>query len=379
MHANYPIPGVVLKDIFPTPAPELMTGVPAFLGLVPDADVTKLPYNEPQMLKLWTQFPESKGEKKYLHYAVKGFFENGGQLCYIVRLKNLTEQALSEGLKALEYLDTIDLVCSPDIISSSAMRKILEHCDRMGDRFAILDGEEDSTAGQIQQQRQAITQDISARSGALYAPWIQVENDLKQVEKDSKFFVPACGHIAGVYARSDRNGGFYSSPANYIVEGVLDIKQTFSNSDFARLHPTDAIGGVNCLRALPGRGIRIWGTRTLSADANWHYINVRRLFLNVSRWIERNLAAVVFEPNNFKLWIRITRELTNYFESLRLKGALKGDSPQEAFYVKCDAQTNPPSMQDTGNVITEIGLAPTIPSEFIVVHLIHGENGVQVN
>ncbi|MBW4508252.1 MAG: phage tail sheath subtilisin-like domain-containing protein [Scytonematopsis contorta HA4267-MV1] len=369
MHANYPIPGVVLKDIFPTPAPELMTGVPAFLGLVPDADVTQLPYNQPKMLKLWTQFPAFQGKKKYLHYAVKGFFENGGQLCYVVRLKDETEQALSEGLKALEYLDDIDLVCSPDMISPSAREKILEHCDRIGDRFAILDGEKDSTTEQIQKQRQA----LNSKNGAMYAPWIKVEND-------SGFdFIPACGHIAGVYARSDRNGGFYSSPANYIVEGALDIKQTFSNLELVKLHPTDAIGGVNCLRALPGRGIRIWGTRTLSADANWHYINVRRLFLNVFRWIERNLAAVVFEPNDFKLWIRIERELIAYFESLRLKGALKGDSPQEAFYVKCDAQTNPASTQEIGNVITEIGLAPTIPSEFIIVRLIHGENGVQVN
>ncbi|MEG3936003.1 phage tail sheath C-terminal domain-containing protein, partial [Microcoleus sp. T3_B1] len=111
-------------------------------------------------------------------------------------------------------------------------------------------------------------------------------------------------------------------------------------------------------------------------NPDWQYINVRRLFLTVLRWIERNLEDVVFEPNDFKLWVRIERELTTYLESLLRKGALQGRTPQEAFYIKCDSETNPPEMRDIGTVVTEIGLAPTKPNEFIVVRLIHGTAGV---
>jgi hypothetical protein len=117
----------------------------------------------------------------------------------------------------------------------------------------------------------------------------------------------------------------------------------------------------------------------LSEEPIWRYINVRRLFITVGRWIELNLADVVFEPNDYKLWIRIERELTVYFESLLLDGALQGDNPEEAFYVKCNAETNPPDAEKNGVVVTEIGLAPTVPNEFIVVRLIHGTTGVSLN
>ncbi len=170
--------------------------------------------------------------------------------------------------------------------------------------------------------------------------------------------------------------GVHKAPANFVLNGVVDLSLNLSNANQESLNPTHQAGGVNCLRILPGRGIRVWGARTLSQDANWCYVNVRRLFLTVGRWVERNLTNFTFEPNDLMLWIRIERELTAYLETLLAQGALQGNSPQEAFYIKCDAETNPPEVLDRGMVITEIGLAPTVPSEFIVVRLIQGETGV---
>ena len=123
-------------------------------------------------------------------------------------------------------------------------------------------------------------------------------------------------------------------------------------------------------------GIRIWGARTLSQQAAWRYINVRRIFLTAGRWIERNMTDVLFEPNTPELWGRIVRDLTMYFTELLEQGALAGRTAQEAFYVKCDAETNPHTEREIGHVVTEIGLAPAATAEFIVMRLIHGPSGV---
>ncbi|MGH9892024.1 MAG: phage tail sheath family protein, partial [bacterium] len=136
--------------------------------------------------------------------------------------------------------------------------------------------------------------------------------------------------------------------------------------------------GVNCLRAFPGRGIRVWGARTLSDDPAWTYINARRLFVTVGRRLERLMQDVTFAPNDIRSWVRIMRELTAYFDDLFRQGALKGRTAEEAFFVKCDGETNTPEVRDAGMVVTEIGLAPATPGEFIVVRVIHGPSGVTI-
>jgi len=380
-HKSYKTPGVYLEEIFPAPAPELITGVPAFLGLTEVKDA-----NQAKLLKLWPQFEQFFGQPSsgsYLAHAVRGFFENGGRLCYVVPLQNNQQEALKQGLAAIEPLDTVDLVCAPDIMHCpesdrvEMQKLVLEHCNKMGDRFAILDSLlEKKTISEIQQQ----TNQLQGDNGAFYFPWIKVfgpTTKQKNPNENGLIEVPPCGHIAGIYAQSDRALGFPQTPANYPLEGVLDLSVNLSHDDLDKLNLEDK-PGINCLRVLKGRGIRIWGGRTLSQNPDWRYINVRRLFLTVHRWIERNLADVAFEPNNSRLWIRIERELTTYLQFLFQKGALKGNTPQEAFYIKCDGEINPPEMRDAGTVVTEIGLAPTIPNEFIVVRLIHGITGVNL-
>ncbi|MDH6067018.1 phage tail sheath subtilisin-like domain-containing protein [Chrysosporum ovalisporum APH033B] len=375
-HLNLTAPGVYLQDIPAIPGQDLLTGVPVFLGV---AGVNNFPENHhpvPQMLTLWTQFVQYFGKplpNSYLAHAVRGFFENGGRLCYVVGLKNQTLAELQRGLQSIEPLDIIDLVCGPDVLQNSPeealemQRAILEHCDTMGDRFAILDAFNISKTEDIKVLK-AQQQGLIGDNGALYTPWLKLEN--------ASCNIPPCGHIAGIYARNDSQVGVYRAPANYLLEGVLDLSFLFSDVHWQILNSATG-GGVNCIRSFRSRGIRVWGSRTLSQNPEWQYINIRRLKITILRWVERHLIDAVFEPNNTDLWVRIERELTVYLETLWEQGAIQGETTEEAFYVKCDAQTNPPEIRNTGRIITEIGFAPTTPSEFIVISLVHGSSGVK--
>lgn len=403
---TYRTPGVYKEEKFLEPAAELRTGVPALLGYtkrVPRDDEGNKKFYVPHALSLWPQFEETFGPPLfggYLAHAVRGFFENRGSLCHVVPLDDALspEDALARGLEALASWDTIDLVCAPDIIRPRQPEElppldtfdpiwreyishlleqwgrspnpeevlimqnaVLSHCDASDDRFAILDCLPGAGVSQVLGQRQR----LSGTKGALYYPWVRVQGN---------GLVPPCGHVAGVYARTDEQRGVHKAPANEVLEGVLDLEASVTNAEQDLLNPV----GVNCLRAFPGRGIRVWGARTLSRDENWTYVSVCRLFLSVARWVERTMSSAVFEPNNASLWARINRELTAYFSDLFRQGALKGRTAEEAFSVKCDAETNPPEVRDAGRLVTEIRLAPTRPNEFVVVRIIHDSSGVTI-
>ncbi|MBD2450069.1 phage tail sheath family protein [Nostoc sp. FACHB-152] len=376
----YKAPGVYKEYILSEPKVQLCTGVPAFLGL---CENTVIDIDQPQTLTHWSEFEQLFGEplpNSYLAYAVRGFFQNGGSLCYVVRLKDANLNALSKGLTALEGLNTIDLVCVPDIMGEPPEKidpdriqvmqsAVLEHCSRLGDRFAILDSLPRANLEQVQAQRQRLTGSRDAL-GALYYPWIRIADG----HREGSYFIPPCGHIAGVYARSDELIGVHKAPANEILEGVIDLEIALTNNQQDELNPEN----INCLRAFPGRGIRVWGARTLSLEPDWLYVNVRRLFLTVRRWLEMNMADMVFEPNDTRLWANIERELTAHLYDLFQQGALKGRLTTEAFYVKCNEETNPPESRDLGNVAIEIALAPVVPGEFIIVRIIQSANGITI-
>ncbi len=374
-------PGVYLEDVFPAPGPSLLTGVPAFLGYAGPA--ARAPVNEPQPLTLWPQFEKQFGPVPaggFLGYAVRGFFENGGGLCYAVRLDDSASglDALRAGLTGLRAVDAIDLVCAPDIMRSSTpdplepgdvtglQAEVLADCRLAGGRFAILDAVLTSDTGTVEEQRAALP---SEDDGAIYHPWLWAPGT-----GGEPLYVPPCGHVAGLYARSDLQAGPVRPPANMIIDGVLDLRVRLADEDIGRLYAQ----GVNCLRALPGRGIRVWGARTLSDDVAWIHVSARRVFLTVGRWVERFMAEVLFERSDIRLWVRIMRELTAYLDSLFQRGALRGRTPDEAFYVKCDGETNPPEITSAGLLVTVVGLALTAPAEFIFVRIIHGASGVSV-
>jgi phage tail sheath protein FI len=181
--------------------------------------------------------------------------------------------------------------------------------------------------------------------------------------------------LAGIYSRSDQRVGVHKAPANEVVEGVLDLSVSLTGSEVGELYQR----GVNCLRTVPGRGIRVWGARTLSTDPAWREVNARRLVGTISRWIQRFLTSLVYEPNDVRLWVRILREVTAYLDGLFQRGALKGRTAEQAFFVKCDNETNPREVVDAGMVVTQIGVAPSTPAEFIIIRAIHGASGVTVS
>lgn len=370
---QYFAPSVYVEEIVPPPAPALRTGIPVFIGLTEFAP-EQTAGHETFAITCWAEFQQKFGKpiaKGFLNYAVRGFFQNDGKLCYVFPLKSDSEISLRKALDILESWETVDLLCAPDLMLNPSQaikqqRLILEHCEKQGNRFAILDALAGSDIEEVLQQRHA----LSSPDGALYYPWLRVNAGSTSTE----YFVPPCGHIAGIYARSDEQYGVHKAPANEILKAVIDLEFQINRTDQERLNPY----GINCLRLFAGRGIRVWGARTLSGSSVMRYINVRRLLLTVGRWCEQNLIDVMFEPNQPILWDYINRALKNYFTELFRKGALQGASPREAFYVKCDASTNSQEVREQGKIVTEIGLAVTMPSEFVVMRIIHNTSGIYI-
>lgn len=367
MATSYRSPGVYREEIFLQPLAALPTGIPGFVGLAKAKQpATATPVLLHRLEDFATVFDSPS--TNYLAAAVTGFFENGGGRCYIASADpNASNwpKALITALATLGPLADLDLVAVPDAMllpDNDAIRlqqEVLKHCAEHGDRLAILDALRNSAPDSVLEQRNRIVLGLSEPlNGALYYPWLRTAADR---------WVPPCGHVAGIFARTDAGTGVFKAPANEEVRDVLDLEMVIDNSVQDRLNPE----GVNCLRAFPGRGIRVWGARTLNRDPAWRYVNVRRLFLTVGRWIDRNMTWAAFEPNDSRLWVRIQRELGVYLTGFWRAGALQGQTPAEGFYVKCDADTNPPESRETGQVITEIGLAVTAPAEFIVVRIIH--------
>jgi len=241
------------------------------------------------------------------------------------------------------------------VTSPAVQDALLSHAESRKDRFAVLDSPES-----IQGGVDRLSRPRDSKYGAYYFPWIQVYDPEK-----GNIYVPPSGHVAGVYSRVDSERGVHKAPANEIVRGALGLRYSVSKGEQDLLNPK----GINCIRLMLGGGIRIWGARTLSSDSSWRYINVRRLFIMVETSIERATQWVVFEPNDHRLWKRVTRTISSFLNLLHRNGALMGETAEKAFFVKCDAETNPPEVVDAGQLIVEIGLAPVKPAEFVIFRI----------
>lgn len=379
MALSYKVPGVYREDVYVRPVAPLPTGVPGFVGLVETAGGPVLLHRAEDLA---ASFQPASGS--YLPEVVAGFFTNGGVRCYLVgAAAGDREKSLKDALELLAPLDDLDLVAVPDAMTlpEDGARRVqsaaIAHCGRHGNRFAILDAPGGKTPNDLNAvddlktwRRQLARDSAQPANAALYYPWVKVAS----ADIAGGRSVPPCGHVAGIFARSDARVGVFKAPANEELIGVLDLEFLIDAATQERLNPE----GVNCLRAFPGRGLRVWGARTLSLDANWLYINVRRVVLTLARWIDRNMGWAAFEANTPLLWNRIQRELNVYLSQLWQAGALKGESAAEAFYVKCDSETNPADEREQGRVATEIGLAPASPAEFVVVRIIHRPGAAQL-
>ena len=177
---------------------------------------------------------------------------------------------------------------------------------------------------------------------------------------------PPSGHVAGVWARTDTGRGVHKAPANEPVRGAIDLTYRITRGEQEILNPA----GVNCIRYFPAEGIRIWGARTLAAETSeWRYLNVRRLFSMLKESIADGTRWIVFEPNDQVLWRSIRRDIGAFLTRVWRDGALLGRTAEEAFFVKCDEETNPPEVREAGQVVAEIGVAPVRPAEFVVFKL----------
>jgi phage tail sheath protein FI len=354
------------------------TGVTAFLGVTQEG-----PRNEPTRIGSYEQYERTFGAGDgFMEAAVRGFFENGGRTAYVVNvaprggLDAIPDDFIGQqgteprGLRALERIDDVDLLVAPDLMQQfqrsvgfpershvlAVQRAMVDHCERMHDRFCLLD----SMPGDTMQEAIAWRRHFDSSHASFYFPWIRVRRGDQVLEP-----MPPSGHIAGSIARADEAEGVHRAPANQPLQGLVDV------SARVRKRERDVCFDqrVNTLIPFPGRGIRIWGARTLSSDPAWTQINVRRLFILIRKSVEKYAQWVVFEPNEESLWKKVVRSVESFLDDLWTEGALVGGTRDEAFYVKCDEETNPPEARDAGQLTVEIGVAPVKPAEFIVVRI----------
>ncbi|MCP6760377.1 MAG: phage tail sheath subtilisin-like domain-containing protein [Fischerella sp. CENA71] len=334
------------------------TPIPIDHNIAKEGEI-KLCTNFTEFKKFFGDFLSPSGDtqgQNTLAHAVYGFFRNGGTRCYVTWITG--EDKIAGVLDAFEAIDEITIVVAPGNLD--LRDDIKDHCEKMGDRIAILDSPDTidlSSTGVINTLKP-----FNSPYAALYFPWIQVFDPAS----NSNIYIPPSGHIAGVYARVDGQRGVHKAPGNETILGALDLKYNLSKTKQDGLNPD----GINVIRKLNG-DIRVWGARTLGGDANteFKYVNIRRHFSYLRDSIDKGTQWTVFEPNTPELWAKIRRNISAFLVMEWRKGALFGTTPQEAFYVKCDEENNPPEVRDLGQVVTEIGLAVVKPAEFVIFRL----------
>jgi phage tail sheath protein FI len=265
-----------------------------------------------------------------------------------------------QGLAALEldaYRD-VSLVYAPNVSGEIAAR-IVKHCDGMRFRFAIIDSPKGvSTVSELVPRSQI----ADSSHAAFYYPWIQIADPRSGAPK----LVPPGGHVMGLYARTDTERGVFKAPANDIIRGALGLEFDIDNQQQDVLNPR----GVNVIRKFPGRGIRVWGSRTMSSNSEGRYVSVRRFLIYLERSICDGTQWVVFEPNDESLWARVRDSIRSFLAAQWRAGGLVGRSEQEAFFVSCDRGTMTQDDILNGRLICEIGLAMLKPAEFVVIRIL---------
>ncbi len=344
-------PGVYIEEIS-TQLKSIVgvnTDTTAFLG------ETQSGPESPTLVTSWLQFQSvfggNFGETKFLPYAVEGFFVNGGRRCYVCRV---VDGDYAATLAKIEKVEDISLIYSPNaLVSAGLAEALISHCERLK-RFCILD----SLKGQVPP---SVSKPRSSTFAALYYPWIYV----KHAGAAQTCLVPPGGHVAGIYARVDNEIGVHRAPANQEVRGAVGLEIKVNQRQQELLNPQ----GINAIRSFSGRGILVWGARTLSEDAEYKYVNVRRLMIFLEHSIKLGTGWVVFEPNNETTWAKVRIQIENFLMDCWKKGMFMGAKPQEAYFVKCDRSTMTQSDLDEGRLNVLVGVAAIKPAEFLILHL----------
>ena len=421
--ANYLSPGVYVEEVPPLASPiaGASTSTPGFIGVIPDTvqlvantistdaaalktqgykfvDFTLPTAASAHFVSTWTQFTKLFGGllgdstsaatavgapavnvgQRNLAQAVFGFFNNGGAGCYVTRVA--AEANLQNALGTFAAIDDISMVAAPGLTNASDYAALEAHCALLQDRVAILDAvQTDAPATNFASGDFSALENPLPAPGlrpsnsdyaAAYFPWVQVFDPATQLlppaGNNGLIFVPPSGHTAGIWARVDDTRGVFKAPANEVVQGAVGLQFMVPTAEQNLLNPV----GVNLIRSLNG-AIRIWGARTVGGDANgnFKYLSTRRYFNYLRKSIEQGTQWVVFEPNSTSLWKRIIRSVDDFLLNEWHSGALFGDTPNQAYFIKCDEDTNPPEVRAAGEVVTEIGVAIVQPAEFVIFQI----------
>ena len=275
------------------------------------------------------------------------------------------------GLEALGEIDDIAIVALPDsgdlgdeTLSRVVAQKLVTHAEKYRYRIAIVDGPLNSSLNEIRNFRGQ----FDSKYAALYYPWIKIFDPTERFAQGAppkQIILPPSGFVAGIYARSDIERGVHKAPANEVVRGLTQFELNINKGRQDVINPE----GINALRFFEGRGHRVWGARTMSSDPEWKYVNVRRLFIYIEHSIDKGTQWAVFEPNNNRLWNNIRRTIEDFLLVLWRDGALLGDKPEEAYFVRCDRTTMTQNDLDNGRLICLIGVAPVKPAEFVIFRI----------
>ena len=269
----------------------------------------------------------------------------------------------STGLAAFENIDDISIVMAPAAAADATthqavVMEVQKHCRKMRYRIGIADTRQDMSLGEVL----AFRNEFDDSRLALYHPWVVIADP---TGKRNEIAMPPAGFIAGIYVRTDVERGVHKSPANEVVIGALRFDQDINKFQQELLNPN----GINCLRSFPGRGHRVWGGRTLASDPEWKYVNVRRYFLYLERSVERSTQWAVFEPNGEGLWSNIRSTIEDFLFNEWKNGRLLGNTPKEAYFVRCDRSTMTQNDIDNGRMVCLIGVAALAPAEFVIFRI----------
>jgi phage tail sheath protein FI len=273
------------------------------------------------------------------------------------------------GLKALEDIDDISIVAAPgstyqvpngrdyDTHMRANLNALISHAERMKYRIAVLDSRNAYSIQEVRSQRAK----IDSKYAAFYYPWVRIVDPITGKEA----VVPPSGHVCGIYARNDIDRAVYKAPANEVVNLAIGFEQTLNKAQQDVLNPE----GINCFRFFEGRGFRLWGARTASSDPEWRYVNLRRYFIYLEHSLDKGTQWAVFEPNGDLLWANVRRTIEDFLFNEWHVGALLGDKPEKAFFVRCDRSTMTQNDLDNGRLVCQIGVAPLRPAEFVIFRI----------
>lgn len=266
------------------------------------------------------------------------------------------------GLKAFEDLEDVSIVAAPgstfvDTQAQAIANVLIAHAELMKYRIAVVD----SIKGQSISDTRAYRAKFDSKHAAFYYPWVRIVDPATGQENH----YPPSGFVSGIYARNDIERAVYKAPANEVVRLAVGFEKLLNKGQQEVLNPE----GINCFRFFEGRGMRLWGARTMTSDPEWKYVNLRRYFAYLERSIDKGTQWAVFEPNGEKLWANVRRTIEDFLLNEWQNGALLGDKPEKSYFVKCDRSTMTQNDLDNGRLICQVGVAPLRPAEFVIFRI----------